>query len=302
MTFELRLRNDAEAIEAVLQYHLEQERLGANGVPIRLIDAMRHGVLGPGKRIRPFLVMSGARLFGVPADVAAEAAAAVELIHCYSLIHDDLPAMDNDRLRRGNPSVWAAFDEWTAILAGDALLTLAFEILTGPRLELEASRKVLLVSRLAQASGAAGMVGGQQLDLDVAKLHLPVRPTVCFIEQMQARKTGALLMYSAEAGGILGGATPEQCLALRRYGQAVGLAFQIADDLLDVEGDATTVGKAVAKDAEAGKATLIELLGVNEARARLNRLANDAVAALQDFDHAADVLREAASFVTRRSR
>lgn len=276
------------------------ERDPADTAPERLLEAMRHAALAGGKRVRPFLVLETARLFGVPSEAAIDAAAAVELIHCYSLAHDDLPAMDNDELRRGQPTVWKAFDEWTAILAGDAALTLAFEVLTDPASATPPPVQARLVSCLARASGAAGMVGGQAFDLAADKLGEPPAPTVHHIRRLQAMKTGALITASCEMGAILGEASPADLSALRDYGRALGLAFQIADDLLDAEGDAEIVGKAVAKDTAAGKATLVSLLGLEAARAELAAAEAAAVHALEPFGDKAAVLIEAAHFVAHR--
>jgi farnesyl diphosphate synthase len=239
-------------------------------------------------------------LFGLPPEAALPAAAAVECVHCYSLIHDDLPAMDNDDLRRGQPTVHKAFDEWTAILAGDALLTLAFEVLSAPAAHPDAGVRAELIAGLAKASGAAGMVGGQCLDLEVDKLGQPARLDIAHVQRLQAMKTGALLRFSCEAGAILGRAGGEHRQALARYGTAIGLAFQIADDLLDLEGDAAAVGKAVGKDA--GKATLHAGSGAAAARARLTELKAEAATALEPFGPAAAVLHEAATFVVRRDK
>jgi farnesyl diphosphate synthase len=269
-------------------------------VPARLRDAMRHAVLGGGKRFRPFLVLEGAALLGAPKAAALDVAAAVECIHCYSLVHDDLPAMDDDDLRRGQPTLHKAYDEWTAILAGDALNTLAFEILAEGRTHPDGAVRARLVAELAKAAGRAGMVGGQCLDLEAEKLGLSPAPGLRHIEELQAMKTGALISFAAEAGAILAEADAASRSALRRYGDAIGLAFQIADDLLDAEGDAATVGKRVAKDARAGKATFVSLLGRDAARSRLEEAARQATAALDVLGPQAGLLREAVTFVSRR--
>jgi farnesyl diphosphate synthase len=266
----------------------------------RLIAAMRHAVLGGGKRVRPLLVIESAALFGLAPQNAAHTAAALELVHCYSLAHDDLPAMDNDELRRGQPTVWKAYDEWTAILAGDGLLTLAFEVLARAETHPDPAVRVALVSALAHASGAAGMVGGQALDLMADKRGDPASPTIDHIRRLQAMKTGALLVFACEAGAILGRATDGERRALADFGTALGFAFQIADDLLDAEGDAATVGKAVAKDAAANKATLVSLMGIQKARAMLVETEAAANDALNIFGSRADILREAARFVVNR--
>jgi farnesyl diphosphate synthase len=298
MAFSQRLNQSAALVEAHLAALLDN--LADGGAPERLVAAMRHGTLGGGKRFRPFLVLESAALFGVPADAALQAAAAIECVHCYSLIHDDLPAMDNDDVRRGRPTVHKAFDEWTAILAGDALLTLAFEVLSAPATHPDPAIRAELVSGLARASGGAGMVGGQCLDLEAEKLGSPVQPTAGHVQRLQAMKTGALLRFSCEAGAILGGANAGQRRALANYGASIGLAFQIADDLLDLEGDAAAVGKAVGKDA--AKATLHAASDAASAKLRLSALEAEAVAALASFGSEADTLREAAGFVVRRER
>lgn len=261
---------------------------------------MRHAALAGGKRVRPFLVIECAALFGVPEADALDAAAALELIHCYSLAHDDLPAMDNDELRRGQPTVWKAYDEWTAILAGDALLTLAFEVLATPSAAVPPEVQAKLVLALARASGAAGMAGGQAFDLAADKLGDPPSPTADHIGRLQAMKTGALITVACEMGALLGRATDAEMAALTTYGRALGLAFQIADDLLDAVGDAAVVGKAVAKDDAAGKATLVSLLGLDTARAELARAEADAITALGIFGTRAGTLRETARFVVQR--
>ncbi len=301
MIFTQRLKACAEQVDARLLQHLaSMSGLSGQTAPERLASAMRHAVLGGGKRIRPFLVTESAALFDVSAAAALNAATAIELIHCYSLAHDDLPAMDNDELRRGQPTVWKATDEWTAILTGDALQTLAFEILALPATHADAEIRTALVVALARASGAAGMVGGQALDLEADKLGRPPNPSIDHIRHLQGMKTGALLVFACEAGAILGSASTAQRDALRRYGTALGLAFQIADDLLDVEGDAAVVGKAVAKDAAANKATLVSLMGLDAARAKLAQTEREAIEALTLFGPRADVLRDAAAFVVKR--
>lgn len=303
MTFAQSLAAAAGLTEATLDRILAEKSLSGEAPEPqsgRLIAAMRHAVLGGGKRVRPLLVIESAALFGVPAADAAPTAAALELVHCYSLTHDDLPAMDNDELRRGRPTVWKAYDQWTAILAGDALLTLAFEVLARPENHADATVRVALVSALARASGAAGMVGGQSLDLMADKLGDPAEPTVEHIRRLQAMKTGALLVFACEAGAILGRASDAERKALVDFGTALGFAFQIADDLLDAEGDAATVGKAVAKDAAANKATLVSLMGIPAAKEMLAKTEAAAGEALEIFGSRAGVLREAASFVVNR--
>jgi farnesyl diphosphate synthase len=269
---------------------------------------MRHAVMTGGKRFRPFLVVEMARLLGgsEAASRAVDVAAALECVHAYSLVHDDLPAMDNDELRRGQPTVWKAFDEWTAILAGDALLTLAFEIISRataePGASLNPARGVALVQRLAVAAGPAGMVGGQMLDLEAEKLGVPQRPSAAHVRRLQSMKTGALLVFACEAGAIVAGASSEAVAAARAYGEALGLAFQISDDLLDVSGDAAVLGKAVGKDQALGKATLVAVEGVDAARGHLEAAVAQALAALESYGDLARALRDAARFqLTRRN-
>jgi farnesyl diphosphate synthase len=239
--------------------------------PPRLLDAIRYASLGAGKRFRPFLVVESASLFDVPREQALMAGVALECVHCYSLVHDDLPAMDNDDLRRGQPTAHKAFDEATAILAGDGLLTFAFDILARPETHQSPAVRVDLVLALARAAGLGGMVGGQMLDLAAEGRFdrgVPQQLVEAEVATLQAMKTGALLKFACRAGAILGQASAAQRDALDRYGTAVGKAFQIADDLLDVEGDPALVGKQTGKDAEAGKATIVGLLGPEGARTR----------------------------------
>ncbi|MEO1650028.1 MAG: polyprenyl synthetase family protein [Pseudomonadota bacterium] len=294
--FATRLDEAATATEVFLTTALS----GHGDAPERLMAATRYSALDGGKRLRPFLVLESARLFGQVGAAPLQVAAALECIHCYSLVHDDLPAMDNDALRRGKPTAWKAYDEWTAILAGDALLTFAFELLSDPALDLEPQTKLALVRRLAQASGTQGMVGGQAIDLAADKLGVPAEPDVAHVRKLQAMKTGALILFGVEAGAIIGHASADQRGHLNDYGRAIGLAFQIADDLLDVEGDAAEVGKAVGKDADLGKATLVKLLGVEQARQTLNDAHAEALKHLEPFGDAADVLRATADFIVAR--
>jgi farnesyl diphosphate synthase len=272
--------------------------------PARLIEAMRYASLNGGKRFRPFLVVESSGLFAVPRSNALMAGAALECVHCYSLVHDDLPAMDNDELRRGQPTAHKAFDEATAILAGDGLLTFAFDILSRPQTHADPSVRVELVMALARASGIGGMAGGQMLDLAAEGRFVQNRPVPPLSEQdvqtLQAMKTGALLRFACQAGGILAAAAPPQRAALERYGTAVGQAFQIADDLLDLEGDPALVGKSTGKDAAAGKATMVSVLGVAAAKTRLKALVAEAEQALAPFGAAAAILIEGARFVADR--
>lgn len=298
MPFEQRLGEIAAGVEKRLAALLADDALGAT--PVELAAAMRHAVLGGGKRFRPFLVVEGARVLGLADSAAYDAAAAVECLHCYSLAHDDLPAMDNDELRRGRPTVWKAFDEATAILAGDALLTFAFELMARSTTHPDPAVRADLALGLAQASGPAGMVGGQVLDIASEKAASQALHSLSGVTAIQQMKTGALIRFSAEAGAILAGGPPTQRSALRSYGQALGAAFQIADDLLDAEGDAAATGKAVGKDAAAGKATFVTVLGVDGARSRLTELSATARAALAPFGAAAHDLAGAVDFVANR--
>ncbi len=266
------------------------------GPESRLFEAMRYATLGGGKRLRPFLVIEGARLFDVAEEHAARAGAAVELVHCYSLVHDDLPAMDDDDLRRGRPTCHIKFDEATAILAGDALLTLAFEVLAQPLTHPDPAVRAALVLSLAQAAGALGMVGGQMLDLEAEKRALKLEE----IKRLQRMKTGALFTFACGAGPILGAASETAQQALAGYAEDLGLAFQIADDLLDAVGSEAEVGKKVGKDAAAGKATFVSLLGLEEARREADRLIEHAVSRLDIFGKKAEPLRNLARFVVTR--
>ena len=269
--------------------------------PERLVAAMRHAMLGGGKRLRPFLTVETATLFGAARSSALLAGAALECLHGYSLVHDDLPAMDDDELRRGRPTVHKAFDEATAILAGDALLTLAFDVMARERVHPDAAVRIALVSDMARAAGLGGMAGGQMLDL-AAEGRFDGKRALREddIARMQAMKTGALIHFACRAGAILGQADAPARAAIDRYGAAVGQAFQIADDLLDLEGKPETIGKAAGKDAAAGKATLVAALGAAGARARLAALIAEADAALAPFAAKADTLRAAARFIAER--
>ncbi|MFB2532785.1 polyprenyl synthetase family protein [Paracoccus sp. p3-h83] len=261
--------------------------------PGDLRDAMAYAVQG-GKRLRAFLVIEGAALHGVAPAAALPVAASVEALHAYSLVHDDLPAMDDDDLRRGQPTVHVKWDQATAILAGDALQTLAFDLLTDPVIGV-AERRITLVAGLARASGAAGMVYGQALDIAAETAAQPLN--LDQITRLQAGKTGALIEYAATAGAVIAGADPAPLAA---YARALGLAFQIADDLLDVTGDEAATGKRVGKDAQAGKATFVSLLGLHGARRRAADLIDQAQAALDPFGADAAALRQAARFVIDR--
>jgi farnesyl diphosphate synthase len=295
--FESRLGETARAVETLLADLLsERARDGEVHRPEGLMAAIRHGVLNGGKRLRPFLVVESALLFGGNAAAALRVAAALECVHCYSLIHDDLPAMDDDDMRRGKPTVHKAFDEAAAILAGDSLLTFAFEIIASEETQIDARRRVELVASLARAAGFAGMAGGQALDLAAERTP----PDEAGIIRLQAMKTGALIRFACEAGPILAGASRQDRERLGEFGSAIGLAFQLADDLLDVTASAVELGKATGKDSEAGKATLVALHGAAWARGQLEGLVAQACELLEPYGADADVLREAARFVARR--
>lgn len=258
-----------------------------------LQTAMLYALRG-GKMLRGFLVLEGARLHGIDQTLAQDAALAIECIHAYSLVHDDLPCMDDDDLRRGQPTLHRKWDEATAVLAGDALQTLAFELLARAPLE---ETRLDLIATLAQAAGRSGMVHGQMLDIAAETAADPL--SLDDITRLQDGKTGALLLWSAKAGAVMAGADAS---ALETYGRKIGLAFQIADDVLDVEGDAATVGKATGKDDAAGKATFVSLLGLDEAKRRAETLVNEACDALSDYGAAGETLRQAARFVIARSK
>jgi farnesyl diphosphate synthase len=297
--FAKRLDRTAEDTEALLGVLLSDALLPDEiARPKRLIEAMRYSSLGGGKRLRPFLVVESSAVFGVPRDAALLAGAALECIHCYSLIHDDLPAMDNSDLRRGRPTLHKAYDDATAILAGDALLTLAFDIVTRDEIHQDAKVRLLLTRALARASGVGGMAGGQMLDL-AGEGRFGDREPVD-VARLQQMKTGALLRYGCIAGALLGQSTPQQYQALDDYGRSLGEAFQIADDLLDVEGDAAALGKPAGQDAALNKTTFVTQLGVDGAKQRLRDLLAAADSALSTFGSKGDVLRAAARFVAER--
>jgi farnesyl diphosphate synthase len=302
--FEARLRQVAGAVEAAIEAAIGGPAGAAR--PERLVAAMRHGALGGGKRLRPFLVVESAALFGAGEAGALAAATALELVHCYSLVHDDLPAMDDDDLRRGRPTVHRAFDEATAILAGDGLLTLAFACLADPACHADAGVRIELVRLLAGASGADGMVGGQMLDLAAEGRYAsdgrPLALAESEIRRLQAMKTGRLILCALEMGAALGGADAAAREALARYGRALGAAFQIADDILDVEASAEALGKATGKDAGRGKGTLVGLLGLEAAKAEREALVAEALEALAPFGPRAACLRAGARFVAARDR
>ncbi|WP_417692176.1 polyprenyl synthetase family protein [Roseibium sp.] len=294
----LRLPRLGARIEPVLESLLADAPLSQeNERPPRLMAAMRHAVLAGGKRLRPILVMEVAELFGRQDDGVLTAAAALEFIHCYSLVHDDLPAMDDDDLRRGRPTVHKAFDEATAILAGDALLTLAFDAITADPVHEDPAVRLVLTRELSRAAGIGGMAGGQMLDLESESRARSEQE----IRTLQAMKTGALLRYACRAGALLANAHEGDVDRLTRFGEIIGLAFQLADDLLDVEASAETTGKATGKDAAAGKATLVGLHGVDATRAELAKLQAEATALLQPFGEKAKPLIELADFISNRN-
>jgi len=289
----------ARAVEAELSEYLTGARLSGPGPAAdRVIAAMRHGSLEGGKRLRPLLVRQAAAIFSVPREQALPAGLAVEMIHCYSLIHDDLPAMDDDDLRRGRPTVHKAFDEATAILAGDALLTEAFALLANPGTHPDAEVRIRLVAELAAGSGTGGMVGGQMRDIEGEKGGF----TEAEIAVMQAMKTGALIRASVRMGALLGGADARALSALTAYAEAAGRAFQLADDILDVTATPETMGKATGKDAEAGKQTVVARLGLEGAREMLDRTVSEAVSALRTFGPRADGLRATARYFASREK
>jgi farnesyl diphosphate synthase len=263
-----------------------------------LYDAMRYAVLGGGKRMRPLLVVAACDMFHVDRERAMRVALAVEAVHVYSLVHDDLPCMDDDDLRRGKPTVHKAFDEATAVLTGDSLFALAFELLADEATHEDPFVRAELVLELARASGPAGMAGGQAMDLAAEETSFDLATTT----RLQQLKTGALIAFSVEAGAIMGKVSPAVRLKLKGYARDLGLAFQIADDLLDVEGDPALAGKALHKDAEAGKSTFVSLLGVDRARAQAEMLIDQAIHHLQGFGPEADLLRAIARFAIERDR
>ncbi len=319
-SFNTRLADTAAAVETEIDRLTSSTVLpGEIARPQRLVDAVRHGALGGGKRLRPFLIVETARLFGATGPGVLRAAAAFEMLHCYSLVHDDLPAMDDDDMRRGRPTVHRAFDEATAILAGDALLTLAFDTLADLATDPDPAVRAALVLELARAAGIGGMAGGQMLDLEAegreaegleaksreaegrnGSLSRPLALDEPAIRRLQAMKTGALIRASVVAGAILGRADEATRDQLGRFGALIGLAFQVADDILDVEATAEAVGKATGKDAAKGKATLVALYGVDVMRARLEEIVKEASALLAPHGERGAVLAAAAQFIAFR--
>jgi farnesyl diphosphate synthase len=301
--FAARLAKSAAAIERELDVLLRAEpRPDEPARPRRLIEAMRYATLGGGKRLRPFLTIETARALGRGDRGPLRAGAAIECVHAYSLIHDDLPSMDDDDLRRGRPTTHRAFDEATAILAGDALQALAFEILADPATDAVAEVRAALCAGLARAIGLAGMVGGQMFDIDAEGATAPL--SIKEVALLQAMKTGALLKFSVEAGSRLAGAGAKASAALSSYGRAIGAAFQIADDILDAEGDVATLGKRAGKDAGRNKATLVGALGLDGARRELARLVDEATSAVDAAGLGAKgaTLRATARFVATRKK
>ncbi|MDA7568708.1 polyprenyl synthetase family protein [Emcibacteraceae bacterium] len=262
-----------------------------------VIEAMRYALLAGGKRLRPFLVVQSAALFSIDNESALRVAAAIECVHTYSLIHDDLPAMDDDNMRRGLPSTHKKYDDATAILAGDALLTLAFEILSDEKTHSDAEIRCDLILALSRAIGAKGMVGGQMIDLKAENQSLQQDEII----RMQHMKTGELIIFSCEVGAILAKVSDDRRMALKKYAENIGLAFQIVDDLLDIEGNSEDIGKTAGKDIEAGKATLVSFKGVEEARALADELINNAVSHMDVFDEKSEVLKSLAKFVINRA-
>lgn len=292
LQFESRLTEIADKVTVAIDQLIPP----ATGPEVGLMRAMRHAALGAGKRMRPFFVLEVGRMFDANETYLLRAAAALECIHTYSLVHDDLPCMDDDNFRRGQPTVHKAFNEATAVLAGDALLTLAFQILADVDTHPDGEIRLRLITRLAEASGARGMVGGQMIDM-LGVEHIRDLNT---LTRMQRMKTGALITYAVEAGGMLGGANEAERQALAGFANDLGLAYQIADDLLDATGDADIVGKATGKDEEAGKATFVTLLGVEGAQQRVRLLAAQAKEHLANFHNRANILLQSVDYVLER--
>ena len=291
--FDQRLKEVADKVTVALDQLIPP----ASGPEADLMRAMRYAALANGKRMRPFFLLEAGAMFEAPEKSLLRTAAALECVHCYSLVHDDLPCMDDDDFRRGQPTVHKAFDEATAVLAGDALLTLAFKILASNETHRDAEVRAMLIERLADASGARGMVGGQMIDM----LESESPRDLNTITRMQRLKTGALISYATEAAGIIGGAREHERNALAGFSNDLGLAYQIADDLLDATGDEESVGKALAKDAEAGKANFVTILGVDGARQRVRLLADQAKEHLAIFREKANILLQSVDFVLDRT-
>ncbi|MEH6726327.1 MAG: polyprenyl synthetase family protein [Hyphomicrobiales bacterium] len=300
-TLNQKLIQHGQAISTVLKSAIDAE--ASTGAPQSLLDAMSYATLNGGKRLRPFLLVETAALFGRSDAGVLRAAAALECIHSYSLVHDDLPALDNDDLRRGKKTTHIAFDEETAILVGDALQTLAFDLLTDERVHKDPATRLKLVSGLAKAAGASGMVGGQMLDLAAEGRHgnTPLQQNLHSIKSMQAMKTGALLRFACTAGADLADCASDDRGRLEKFGTIIGLAFQLADDILDRTGDAAALGKEAGKDAAAGKATLVDFMGLEAAKDHLAAQIEQADALLQPYGAAADTLKQTAGFIASRT-
>ena len=292
MDFETRLKEIADKVTVALDQFIPP----ASGPEADLMRAMRHAALANGKRMRPFFVLECGHMFDANETWLLRAAAALECVHTYSLVHDDLPCMDDDDVRRGQPTVHIAFDESTAVLAGDALLTLAFRILANADTHRDPAVRLRLIERLSEAAGARGMVGGQMIDM-LGTDHVRDLNT---ITRMQRMKTGALISYAVEAGGVIGGANETELHALAGFANDLGLAYQIADDLLDLTGDPNIVGKATGKDEEAGKANFVTLLGEDGARQRVRLLAAQAKEHLVIFRNRANILLQSVDYVLER--
>jgi farnesyl diphosphate synthase len=296
--FDHRLRENASVISSQLGQLLSSATLAGEVTrPPRLMAAIRHGVLNGGKRIRPFLLIQSAALFDVSHPGVMHAACALECLHCYSLIHDDLPSMDDDDLRRGQPTVHKAFDEAMAVLAGDALLTFAFDMMSDERISNDATIRATLVQLLARASGQGGMIGGQVLDIAAETKSLNESE----ILQLQSMKTGALLRFACEAGAVIAEAPEQHRKALTQFGEIIGQAFQLADDLLDVTSNSEIMGKATGKDEAKGKKTLIDYYGIEGSKTRLGQLIVEANDLLAPFGEKANILRQAAQFIIERA-
>lgn len=297
--FDAKLDATAKRTERLLDQLLSHDlRPQETARPARLLEAMHYGALNGGKRLRPFLVVESTALFAGSEAAAMRVGAALECLHSYSLVHDDLPAMDDDDLRRGKPTVHIAFDEATAILAGDALLTYAFDIIAAPETDLPDRARIELVLALSRAAGIGGMAGGQALDLAAEKQA----PDEQGIVTLQAMKTGALIRFACEAGAMIAGASTEDRERMRHFGEIIGRAFQLADDLLDLTSDAATLGKAAGKDAARGKGTLVALKGQAWAEAELDRLVGEATALVSVYGRRAETLIEAARFIVNRKK
>lgn len=292
----VRFQGDMTAAAMQVDAVLEQILPPQHGLHRRVVEAMRYAIFAGGKRLRPFLVLNCSRLFDVEPARAARVAAAIEAVHTYSLVHDDLPCMDDDALRRGRPTTHVAFDEATAVLTGDGLQTLAFAILASPETHPSAETRCELVGRLAAAAGHDGMVGGQMIDMEAGRQHLDFGQIVT----LQRMKTGALFEFCCESGAILGGADTEDFARLRSYARDIGLLFQITDDLLDILGSTEVAGKKTGKDAEQGKATLVATLGVDGAREEARKLAESAASALEIYGDNASSLVQLAHYLLQR--